>query len=153
MISHATCCTFAGPPTKFAVFGSEPQGSLLTVSSHARGRFARFVAAAIFFLLSTAAAAQARPYTLQWDANTDGVTTGYQISYGTAPGSYGSTADIDVGNVTAFQVDLAPGTTYYFIVRAYGAGNVGPASTELSNRKSTRLNSSHIQKSRMPSSA
>ena len=54
------------------------------------------------------------------------------ISYGTASGVYGSTADIDVGNVTSFQVDLLPGTTYYFIAKAYTSADVpGPASSEL----------------------
>jgi hypothetical protein len=130
---YAVCGTFVRRRTTFPVLGSEPHGSLLSVSRHARSGFARFVVAAILFLLGTAASAQARPYTLRWDANFDGLTTGYLISYGTASGVYGSTADIDVGNVTSFQVDLNPGTTYFFIVKAYDAAHqVGPSSTELS---------------------
>ena len=43
-------------------------------------------------------------------------------------------------------VELGPGSAAHDLVREQGAG-------AFSDRKSTRLNSSHIQKSRMPSSA
>ena len=133
MTSYAVCGTFDGRCGKFPVLGSEPQGLPLRAATRTGGSFARIVVAAILVLLGTAALAQARPYTLRWDANFDSLTTGYLISYGTAPGAYGSTADIDVGNVTSFQVDLLPGTTYYFTAKAYSAARVvGPASAELS---------------------
>jgi hypothetical protein len=102
-------------------------------SGSSGGGLSRLIVAALVLVLAAATFAQARPYSFQWDANNDGVTTGYLVSYGLASGSYGSTADIDAGNVTAFQVDLLPGRTYYFIVKGYTAAHVpGPASAELS---------------------
>jgi large repetitive protein len=66
-----------------------------------------------------------------WDANSDGVTNGYRIYYGTAPGAYQPVDGIDVGNVTEFQLDLTPGLSFYFVVRAYDAeGELGPPSAE-----------------------
>ena len=89
--------------------------------------------AALALVVSVASLAEARPYRLQWDANTDGVTQGYFVFYGNAPGTYQPPTGIDVGNVTEFQVDLLPGSTYYFRVRAYDSqGTLGPPSDELS---------------------
>src|SRR5689334_22234691 len=83
-------------------------------------------------MLLTASIAQARPYRLLWDANVDGLTQGYYVYYGTAPGTYQPVDGTNVGNVTQFDVDLTPGQTYYFIVRAYSSPDVfGPASDEL----------------------
>ena len=133
MTSDANTGNAATRSARLTVLWSEPHGVPLSAQGRRSGGFSSLFVAAILLLLATATFAQARPYTLQWDANSDGITTGYLISYGTAPGSYGSTADIDVGNVTSFQVDLLPGTTYYFIVKAYTATRVlGPASAELS---------------------
>jgi hypothetical protein len=85
------------------------------------------------FCLSFTVEAEARPYTLEWDANTDNVTTGYRVYYGTAPGTYHPAEGIDVANATEFQLDLLPGITYYFVVRAYNANDeLGPPSAELS---------------------
>jgi hypothetical protein len=76
---------------------------------------------------------EARPYTLEWDANTDGVTVGYRVYYGTAPETYQPAEGIDVDNATQFQVDLLPGATYYFAVRGYNSDDeLGPPSAELS---------------------
>ena len=55
------------------------------------------------------------------------------------------------------QFTLAPGGTYYFDLSAMGIpGTVNDALPDKNiqvDRKSTRLNSSHYQQSRMPSSA
>ncbi len=84
-------------------------------------------------VLLSVVAAEARPYQLAWDRNSDGLTTGYRVYYGTASGSYQPTQGVDVGNVDQFTVDLTPGQRYYFRVRAYNSSAVlGPASTELS---------------------
>jgi len=70
--------------------------------------------------------------TLAWDANTDSVTTGYIVAYGTQPGSYPTS--VNVGNRTSWAVtNLADGQRYYFVVYAYNAaGTRSPASTEIS---------------------
>jgi hypothetical protein len=107
---------------------------ILTVSSRRIGRRAvsAFMSVMALMLLS-ASMAEARPYRLAWNANTDSVTTGYYVYYGTAPGTYQPIDGIDVGNVTEFQLNLTPGQTYYFVVRAYDASDVlGPPSPELS---------------------
>jgi hypothetical protein len=90
----------------------------------------RLFVAAVFLFAATAV--EARPYRLLWNANTDGVTTGYRVYYGTLPGTYQPAGGVDNGNDTEFQVDLTPGTTYYFMVRAYNSeGTLGPPSAEL----------------------
>ena len=133
MTVNANSGNLVGQRRWLSVPGSRSEGLPLSGSGSFGGGLSRLLVAAFVLVLTAAAFAQARPYTLQWDPNFDSVTTGYQVSYGTAPGVYGSTGGIDAGNVTSFQVDLLPGTTYYFSVRAYAAGNVlGPASTEFS---------------------
>ncbi len=82
-------------------------------------------------ILLSSTVAEARPYRLQWDRNNDGLTTGYRVYYGTAPGAYQPSNGIDVGNVQEFTVDLTPGGNYYFSVRAYSSSVLGPASSEL----------------------
>jgi hypothetical protein len=67
---------------------------------------------------------------LLWNANVDGVTEGYRVYVRQEPGPYDD--GVDVGDDTEFPVNLVPGTTYRFIVRAYNADLVlGPPSTEL----------------------
>ena len=53
-------------------------------------------------ILLSSTVAEARPYRLQWDRNNDGLTTGYRVYYGTAPGAYQPSNGIDVGNVQEF---------------------------------------------------
>ncbi len=99
------------------------------------GQFVRGVSRALcvsLLLLCASVTAEARPYRLLWDANADGLTVGYIVFYGTASGTYQPVDGVDVGNVTEFQVDLTPGESYFFAVRAYDSeGAFGPLSTEL----------------------
>jgi len=60
---------------------------------------------------------------LVWNANTDSVTTGYKIYYGTASGNYG--IPINVGNVTTFTLTgLTQGQTYFLAATAYSASGL-----------------------------
>ena len=87
----------------------------------------------VFCILAlSVATAEARPYRLAWDRKSDGLTTGYRVYYGTAPGSYQLANGVDVGNAQEFTADLTPGVTYYFAVRAYSSATLGPPSAELS---------------------
>jgi len=55
---------------------------------------------------------------LEWNANTETDLDGYNVYYGTSPGSYGE--PIDVGNVTEHELTgLNEGTTYYVALTAY----------------------------------
>jgi hypothetical protein len=83
------------------------------------------------FLLLAPSNLLARTVTAAWDPNTDGVTVGYVLSWGTSSGNYG--LSVDVGNATTRVVDLLPGGTYYFTVHAYdSAGRRSPNSPEVS---------------------
>lgn len=77
--------------------------------------------------------------TLDWDAPTtraDGSAladlAGYRVSYGTAPGSYGTT--VDIGNSTTCVIEgLTEGNTYFFVVTSYdSSGNESEPSNEIS---------------------
>jgi uncharacterized repeat protein (TIGR01451 family) len=69
---------------------------------------------------------------LAWNANTDPDLAGYQIAWGSSPGSHPNL--IDAGNVTASTVTgLTTGNTYYFVVQAYDrARNFSGNSSEVS---------------------
>ena len=100
---------------------------------------------AIVLFVLVPATAQAASVTLAWDPNSDQMTTGYTISYGTSSGVY--TNQIDVRNVTSFQITNLDSTrTYYFAVQAYSAtGIVSPYSSEITfnaSWKSTTLTKS-----------
>jgi hypothetical protein len=74
--------------------------------------------------------AQSQTVTATWDANTDGLTTGYRLYYGTASGTY--TQNVNVGNVVSYPLTLASGT-YFLVVRGYNAsGQLGSSSNEVS---------------------
>lgn len=82
-------------------------------------------------LLLSAVQLSAADVTLAWDAPTDGMTTGYVIAYGFAPGSYGQQQD--VGFVTQAAVSGLAAGTHYFVVRAYDAeGDLSDPSNEVS---------------------
>jgi Fibronectin type III domain len=91
----------------------------------------------VCLLLFAARSTAAATLTLAWDPPSDGVTTGYVISYGTSSGTY--VQQIDVGLVTSYVVPaLADGTTYYFAVIAYNAaGDFSPPSDEVSDTTPT----------------
>src|SRR5215470_7761169 len=71
-----------------------------------------------FSVLAPGAGEAAGTVTLAWDQNSDGVTIGYVVSYGTQSGRY--TGAIDVGGATFAVINVADSTpTYYFVVQAY----------------------------------
>lgn len=83
----------------------------------------------IVSLTASAAGAQIRPATLEWDANTDGVTAGYAVFVGLAPGA--PLATLDVGPSTRAVLPLPLGGRYFVAIRGYEAsGALGPASVE-----------------------
>jgi len=93
------------------------------------------MAAAIAFsmiVVGSVTVAHAQPttsITAEWDRNTDGMTVGYMVYYGTASGSY--QWSYDAGNQTSTQLTLNQGANYYIAVRAYNASaQVGPPSNE-----------------------
>ncbi len=82
-------------------------------------------------LVAASSSALAQTSTVTWDRNSDAFTAGYLLSYGTQSGSYSAT--VDVGNVVSYPVSMAPGNTYYVMVRAYNSlRQYGPASSEAS---------------------
>ncbi len=88
-----------------------------------------FTALALVLGFAPAAHAQTSTVTAAWDANSDGMTTGYIVYYGTSSGSYQWSHD--AGNQTSDQLSLNRGATYYFTVRAYNASaQLGAASNE-----------------------
>lgn len=73
----------------------------------------------------------AAPVTVEWDEPTDGVTRGYEIAFGTAPGIYSQA--INVGYTTSTILSLPDGVTYYIAVRAYSEiGKLSAFSEEVS---------------------
>src|SRR5258706_4559714 len=84
------------------------------------------VSLAIF--LASASTTYAATVTATWDTNPETDINGYLLSWGTAVGQHPNT--VDVGNVTTWQLTLAPGFRYYFVVQAYNTsgGISGPSS-------------------------
>src|ERR1700741_4388473 len=75
------------------------------------------------FLLSSAPRSEAADLALAWDPATDGITTGYVLSYGVAPGMHSQ--QVNVGFTTSHTLfGLADGVTYYISVAAYNANGV-----------------------------
>lgn len=69
--------------------------------------------------------------TLSWEPpteNTDGTPltdlAGYKIYYGTSPGVYSNTVQIDTPGLTAYVVDNLVPATYYFVATAFNAAGV-----------------------------
>jgi len=57
--------------------------------------------------------------------------TGYKIYYGTSPGDYTNTINIDNPGLTSYLVeDLAANTTWYFVMTAFNANNIESAYSE-----------------------
>jgi len=113
-----------------------PLYALRTWRGSLAARYARVAAAAAMALLmvvggavSTAEAQSTTTVTAAWDRNTDTLTTGYIVNYGTAPGS--SQWSYDAGNQVSAQLTLSQGTLYYVTVRAYNSSaQQGPPSNE-----------------------
>jgi hypothetical protein len=100
------------------------------ISAAARLTF-RAAIFALAALLMTPALAHAGRVKLAWDANTETFVTGYEVFYGTSPGTY--TGSVDVGNTTTYEIQgLTNGVTYYFVVKAYSADQTSAASNEVS---------------------
>ncbi len=97
-----------------------------------RSQWARRAVVALaltLFAASSALAQTTRTVTAAWDANTDTLTRGYIVYYGTASGSYQWSHD--AGMQTSTPLTLNVGSQYFFVVRAYDAtSNLGPASNE-----------------------
>ena len=87
--------------------------------------------AGLMLVLAGASSAFAQTtVTATWDRNTDSYTAGYRVYYGTSPGDY--QWSVDAGNQVSKQIDLSPGSIYYFIVRAYNQTfEYGPPSGEV----------------------
>lgn len=80
-------------------------------------------------LAATHAWAQTTTVTAAWNANSDGLTRGYTVYVGTAPGSY--PLSHDAGSNSQLQLTLDRGSRYYVVVRAYASdGTHGPPSNE-----------------------
>ena len=105
-------------------------------SREAWGRRILAVLAVLAALFGSASAIEAQTpvtVTVQWDANVEPDVAGYEVSYGTQSGVYGT--PVDVGNVTSTSISIAPGTIYYFAVRAYTSSSprlYSPYSAEVS---------------------
>ena len=115
------------------------QFSLLPIAHRvSSGFFARFrkafppCCAAIVLVLAGVSAGDAQTtVTAAWDRNTDSVTAGYRVYYGTSPGSY--QWSVDAGNQISLPLALTPGSAYYVSVRAYNQSyQEGPSSAEVS---------------------
>ena len=59
--------------------------------------------------------------TATWDANSESDIVGYVLSYGSQPGQYPTSTDVQ--NVTSWQLTLSPGR-YYFVVQAYNTSGL-----------------------------
>jgi hypothetical protein len=74
------------------------------------------------FMLASASALHADTVTATWNANTESDIAGYLLAYGTVSGQHPN--GIPVGNVTTWQVSLAPGQRYYFVIQAYNSSGL-----------------------------
>jgi hypothetical protein len=93
------------------------------------GRTIRACALALVLGLVPAAASAQIRVTAAWDANADGLTAGYRVFIGTAPGV--PLAEIDAGGATSAVLSLPPGAVYYVTIRAYTSqGRLGPSSAD-----------------------
>ena len=76
----------------------------------------------LVLLLGSASALHADTVTATWDANSESDIAGYLLAYGTVSGQHPN--GIPVGNVTTWQLALAAGQTYYFVVQAYNTAGL-----------------------------
>jgi len=66
------------------------------------------------------ALAEATSITIAWDPNTDGVTAGYYVYYGTQAGNYSGYVDVRTATTAIINTQNST-TTYYFAVQAYSS--------------------------------
>jgi hypothetical protein len=66
------------------------------------------------------ALAEATSITIAWDPNTDSVTAGYYVYYGTQSGNYSGYVDVSTATTAIINTQDST-TTYYFAVQAYSA--------------------------------
>lgn len=110
----------------FALFACRAQQAARCVRASLVGA----VAVALLLVVSGSTAfAQTTTVTAAWDRNTDTMTAGYLVYYGTSPGNY--QWSYDAGNQVSAALTLTPGSAYYVAVRAYNtSAQVGPPSNE-----------------------
>lgn len=95
-----------------------------------RALFLRPGLALAIALVGTLWPAAAQALTIAWDPNTDGVTAGYYVSVGLAPGA--PLAVFDAGTASHIALPLPVGSRYFVAVSGYGADRrPGPTSPEL----------------------
>jgi hypothetical protein len=115
-----------------------PVGTSVFVDAFCRGRkllrhthagLVGVLAVALVVVSASSAAAQTTTVTAAWDRNTDTLTAGYLVQYGTSPGNY--QWSYDAGSLVSAQLTLTRGSIYYFVVRAYNtSAQQGPPSNE-----------------------
>ena len=66
------------------------------------------------------ALAEATSITISWDPNTDSVTAGYYVYYGTQSGNYSGYVDVRTATTAIINTQDST-TTYYFAVQAYSS--------------------------------
>jgi len=110
----------------FALFACSGQQAARCVRASLVGA----VAVALLLVVSVSTAfAQTTTVTAAWDRNTDTMTAGYLVYYGTSPGNY--QWSYDAGNQVTAGLTLTRGSAYYVAVRAYTtSAQVGPPSNE-----------------------
>jgi hypothetical protein len=86
-----------------------------------RGWGMRAIVLLVLFL-GSASALHADTVTATWDPNSESDIAGYLLGYGTASGQ--ENIAVPVGNVTTWQLSLAPGQRYYFVIQAYNTGGL-----------------------------
>jgi hypothetical protein len=95
----------------------------------------------ILLLFLSASNIYAADVSLTWDPPTSGgAVSGYKVYWNTTSGSYNDAYSTTVvGDNSATITNLNQTGTYYFIVKAYNAAGVGPASNEVNWSAATLL--------------
>lgn len=95
----------------------------------------------ILFLFLSSSYIYAADVSLTWDPpTTGGAVTGYIVYWSTTSGSFSDAYSTTVvGDNSTMVTSLDQTGTYYFIVKAYNAAGVGPASNEVSWSAATSL--------------
>jgi hypothetical protein len=76
----------------------------------------------LVLFLGSASALHADTVTATWDPNSESDIAGYLLAYGTVSGQHPN--GVPVGNVTTWQLSLAAGQRYYFVIQAYNTGGL-----------------------------